>query len=76
MKKTREGLPKCLQCWRPLKIGQRVALKTAWRRGQQGIVSHKWDDRIDGMARYSLKLDERPDLQTDVVRCEISIVRS
>lgn len=69
-------LPKSLQCWRPLAIGQRVALKTAWRRGQQGVVIRKWDDSITGMARYSIRLDSDPDRQTDVVRSELSVVKN
>lgn len=63
---------KMLDCWRPMKIGQRVRLTTKWRARQVGTITHKYDDRIDGLGRYSVKLDSCPDLTTDVVRCELT----
>ena len=67
----KDALPKSLQCWRPLKVGQRIVVRTRWNRGNEGTVYQKHDDRIDGMARYSVHLDNAPHLTTDFVRCEL-----
>lgn len=63
-----------LQAWRQFDIGQRVELKTRWRRGESGTVVEKlvcspgmeWT----GYARYGVRLD-RDGRVTDMSRHEL-----
>lgn len=58
--------------WRWLKDGQRVKLTQKYRRGQAGTIIAKLDDRIDGWARYAVRLDAFPDRVTDCTRQELA----
>lgn len=48
---------KRLQPWRLLAIGQRVTSACKYKRGAAGTVTERLDDRMDGMARYGVRLD-------------------
>lgn len=65
---------------KPLKIGCRVKLKTRWRKGQLGFVEERLDDRIDGLAKYGVRLDMMgeayPPTMFDMCRFELSVQRT
>lgn len=49
---------KALDCWRQLPIGQRVRLNGKYRKGELGHVEERLDNKIDGLARYGVRLND------------------
>lgn len=66
---------KALQPWRQFRRGARVKLLCRWRSGYHATVLERLDDRVDGLARYAVKLDN-DDNTSDVTRDEIRPLRS
>jgi hypothetical protein len=47
-----------LSVHRQFRVGARVLVLTRWRRGSVGDVIERLDDRVDGLARYGVRLGD------------------
>lgn len=72
---------KRLQPWRVFAVGQRVLVVKGLRKGERGTIAERLDDRLDGYARYGVRLDSLVRFDgtggiADYCRHELTVVRA
>jgi hypothetical protein len=67
------SLDRELSVHRQFRVGARVIVLTRWRRGSTGEVVERLDDRVDGLARYGVRLGDGR--ASDFSRVELRLER-
>lgn len=63
-----------LTTWRPLSLKQKVRVSSRCKAytGFTGVIVQVMEQRVDGLSRYAVRLDNCPDRITDFRRFELT----